>query len=112
MKSALKRKWVAALRSGKYKRGQDVLRNTEREVTEWCCLGVLADVAGCRFEKDGYLEKGRNASVWYIPPTTAKRLGIQPAGDVEDTNIQRQLAEKNDAGWSFKRIATWIEKNL
>lgn len=38
----LVKKWVAALRSGKYKQGKGVLRS---EKGKYCCLGVLCDVA-------------------------------------------------------------------
>lgn len=35
------KKWVEALRSGKYKQGQHLLRN---EKDEFCCLGVACEV--------------------------------------------------------------------
>lgn len=50
MNQEMKVKWVAALRSGKYKQGSHVLRQTgmggssDREDCLWCCLGVLCDL--------------------------------------------------------------------
>lgn len=41
MRPSIKKKWVAALRSGDYKQGRDQLRN---EKNEFCCLGVLCNI--------------------------------------------------------------------
>ena len=42
MKPEIQAEWVAALRSGEYKQGTGVLRS---EANEFCCLGVLCDLA-------------------------------------------------------------------
>ncbi len=39
----LRKKWIEALRSGKYKQGRNALRPDE---DCYCCLGVLCDVSG------------------------------------------------------------------
>lgn len=41
MKAEVKKEWVAALRSGKYQQGRGQLR----QHNEYCCLGVLCDIA-------------------------------------------------------------------
>ena len=41
---ALKKAWVEALRSGKYKQGRLALYDKHNE--SYCCLGVLCKVAG------------------------------------------------------------------
>jgi hypothetical protein len=41
MNQAIKTQWVAALRSGDYKQGQEALRTEDG----FCCLGVLCDLA-------------------------------------------------------------------
>ena len=47
----LKDKWIAALRSGKYKQGKGALQRNE----SFCCLGVLCEVAGVHnFDHDGF----------------------------------------------------------
>jgi hypothetical protein len=43
MKREIRDKWVAALRSGRYKQGRAVLK---RNGTHYCCLGVLAEIEG------------------------------------------------------------------
>ena len=97
MDPVLKKKWVAALRSGKYKQGKEVLRDGDR----YCCLGVLCEVeTGAKPKKVPFPSAARKA-----------RLGLT------DKECET-LAEFNDGDrpirkpWSFKRIATWIEKNL
>ena len=102
MDQALKRKWVRALRSGKYKQARDMLRNPK--TGGMCCLGVLCHIQGARSAMlDNYQEttlpRGFNAA-------------IRPAE-------RRFLASKNDGGSSsggiphtFKQIADWIEKHL
>lgn len=51
MKAEMKTKWLAALRSGKYEQGSGRLRSIDG--THFCCLGVLADVAGATWGDDG-----------------------------------------------------------
>src|SRR5580692_6183029 len=41
-KQKVQRKWVRALRSGKYQQGRSKLHNLENQ---FCCLGVLCDLA-------------------------------------------------------------------
>lgn len=120
MKAALKRKWIAALRSGKYKQGDGALRAEQADGEErWCCLGVLASVAGCRwkeryavFSLSGEFKANTPMGNWFIPDRIAKRIGIGVAGEEDEKTPQRILANKNDQPESFGEIATWIEKNL
>ena len=46
MKTYWKRKWIAALRSGKYKQGKSFLKSRAKggKVYSHCCLGVLCEV--------------------------------------------------------------------
>lgn len=114
MKAALKKAWVKALRSGKYKKGANVLRaKGESGEFEYCCLGVLAEISGCKWKRNGG-GLARNGGFFYLNVPLATRLGIGPAGtDMDATrSVQRTLADKNDKAKSFKSIATWIEKHL
>jgi hypothetical protein len=45
MRPEIRARWVAALRSGDYEQGAGYLRTD----SQWCCLGVLCDLA----ERDG-----------------------------------------------------------
>lgn len=44
MKPEIKKRWVDALRSGKYKQGKERLKR-RGELPKYCCLGVLCDLA-------------------------------------------------------------------
>lgn len=93
-----KKAWVSALRSGEYEQGCGTLKteDTDSGTVSFCCLGVLREVAShVRANQDGdFLTEGSS-------------------GLTEKT--QEFLANHNDGDtqkWSFKRIATWIEKHL
>lgn len=100
MDAELKRKWVAALRSGEYEQGQFALENAGR----FCCLGVLCKVQGWPTVQMGDDSAGsRIDSALYNPIHDA----------VGDTGVVRGLAEKNDDDdLSFTEIADYIEANL
>src|SRR3990167_9242979 len=47
MKKSYAMKWIAALRSGKYKQGKGALHQVDRSrYHKYCCLGVLCEVVG------------------------------------------------------------------
>jgi len=68
MKKQIAKLWIKALRSGKYKQGQTVLRN---EKDEYCCLGVLCDL----YNQDCRSRKKRGLSV---------RKGAEPDSNLDD----------------------------
>lgn len=103
------RKWVAALRSGKYKQGQDQLRPTK---DTFCCLGVLCDLhrkeRGGRWTTlDGYWYSGA-ASV--LPWKVTAWAGLP--GDNPKVEGGGRLGFYNDSGKSFKEIADLIEREF
>ncbi len=104
-----KAKWIAALRSGKYKQGQGALcEETKLGVYKYCCLGVAEMVCGNRIEN--ILDMGisedlrKNSKVPKILKTPRPGSIIGLGDDFVDMNDTRKF--------SFKRIATFIEKNL
>ena len=42
MKQSIAKKWIAALESGRYRKGQNVLR--KKKTDTYCCLGVLCEL--------------------------------------------------------------------
>lgn len=94
MKKGLKARWLLGLRSGQYKQGRGSLQRDGR----FCCLGVLCEVSpavNIRNNGDSYLSK-----------EALEYIGFDDA-------VQQKLANFNDdEGYGFRRIATWIEKNL
>lgn len=101
-----KRKWVRALRSGRYPQayGQLQVRDEDYGKPGFCCLGVL--VAECRPESLDHLSQKGD-----IPDDLATLWDFgNPRASNDD--LQSKLACMNDGRVSFRRIATWIEKHL
>ena len=108
MKPEVKKAWVKALRSGKYRKGKEYLRRQEGKHDRYCCLGVLCDVNGVRWHRKWYdsLEYSVSGDCGNLTPRRLRQFGLT---DV----VQKALIKANDErDWSFNRIATWIEKNL
>lgn len=92
MDREIRDKWVAALRSGKYKQGKHVLRTKDGN---YCCLGVLKEI-----------EPDLSNAPWDY-------AGVEPFDpDILSFYDQACLARKNDAGETFNPIADWIEENV
>jgi hypothetical protein len=98
----LRKRWIAALRSGQYKQGRERLRRADNT---FCCLGVLSDVAdsskwhrpeGCGYYIYGEFNGG-------IPPREIlQRAGIDPG--------YGRLIEMNDSNSkTFAEIADYLE---
>lgn len=93
MDAKLKKKWVKALLSGKYRQGVYSLRNEGA----YCCLGVLGVCAGL---SDSILEE--NALLEYDAYVVGAPTSF----------IQRRLANCNDLGVPFDMIAGLIDEAL
>jgi hypothetical protein len=112
VKEDIKKDWVDALRSGKYKQVQGYLHKADG----YCCLGVLCDVMGVlssdhlqtKLEKDtevhSYFYKDSKMTE-DLSREFMLEVGLSP--DEADT-----LMAMNDASDSFIVIADHIEKYL
>ena len=122
--------WIAALRSGKYKQGRQLLCNEGR----FCCLGVLADISGVpklnkyqegqlnetyMFNIPGVEQADWKQAAWsMIPiplwPTFLEDLDLSvmvPAMDEYGCDtLHNRLTRMNDDGFSFNEIANYIEE--
>lgn len=120
---ALRKRWVKALRSGKYKQGRGWLCHYEPNAQQpsYCCLGVLMDLVA---KKLGYCKR-RNADTDVVdfcrePHTFASSalnedvvvlIGlIDGFGQIECGTRYSSLATMNDDGALFDEIADVIEK--
>jgi len=115
---AFKKKWVAALRSGKYTQASGELYNTffddeDNPYDGYCCLGVAEKIMGTDL----------NTMVGLGEPSQLKGLSKvpkilrQPCQNTEvpwkDKNIVSKLISMNDdKNWSFNKIASYIERYL
>ena len=99
------KKWVEALRSGKYKRGEGKLR----EGDYFCCLGVLTDIA----VQEGVIQQFPDKC--YLPLELKAWSGLNDTAGTyyresrDDLSGLDSLASQNDHGKSFAEIADIIE---
>lgn len=122
LKLPIKRKWLAALRSGKYKQGTNGLRTNSlrspwrKPFSSFCCLGVLADVVdpeGWQIKRphDEWAHRGEVGLLSLRVCGEACRMHRSEVSHFFH-DAMPTLAEMNDSGKTFKQIAKWIEKNL
>lgn len=118
-----KRRWIKALKSGKYKQGENMLFNG----VEYCCLGVLASLThhdqllhGALTLTDRQLRIGTQSleekygigSQGNIPPTcevTIRYPKCSKKTHCRDTDNCDKLTMINDFGVSFTIIAQIID---
>ena len=123
MKQPIMKKWVAALRSGEYEQITGGLSSdvAGTNLTGFCCLGVLTDLCAkdsdlplealLSIKQDGGLcldvEKwaGMGTDMGFLP----KMVPVEP--EYEDSLTHDDLANLNDSGADFNRIADVIEEH-
>ena len=109
MKYEVMKKWVAALRSGRYKQGRGALQSSD----SFCCLGVLCHLAS---EEGVQVHKSDEGII------KGSQLGAQASvkdwAQIADchscftsfANGNTSLTYLNDVGFSFQEISDEIEK--
>lgn len=105
MKRKSRDEWCAALRSGDYAQGKELLCRVDANgEAYYCCLGVAAE-----------LELGENA--WRTSIYDHGHLTVEgsdciysPWGAPDETTLR--LMGMNDDGKTFAEIADWIEQNV
>lgn len=111
MNQKVKRKWVKALRSGKYKQGFGSLRDKE---DNFCALGVLCNLHA---QANPDIANGQRLKFMYLGSASSLPYQVQAwAGLTDDNPVIGQgkhtsnLIELNDTKkLSFKEIAAAIE---
>jgi hypothetical protein len=132
VKTEIKKQWVEALRSGNYVQGKHRLHQDIEGDQEFCCLGVLCDLAvqaGVKVERS----KGQDADeddVYYydnqmdlLPDSVMQWADMDTRGGdfvMEDPDeegphglpryLESTLAEENDRGRTFEDLAALIEE--
>ena len=102
MMNELTRKWLDALRSGKYPQSQYALKR----LSGYCCLGVACDVYdSTRWEMvpQGFKYMG---IVGFLPAVVAEEFGLS------NTLIDTVMTMNDASNASFAEIADYIEKEL
>lgn len=129
MKQRIMKKWVKALRSGKYEQGKYTLKqyNSNGQV-QHCCLGVLCELYNQEMKKNkkktlsekvltydddfpyGFTRFGDESNV--LPSKVMKWAGMRTSTGTLPRNLKFfDLSDHNDNGRKFKTISDTIEKN-
>lgn len=137
MTPVTKQQWTDALRSGEYQQCRGALaKETETGRVNYCCLGVLATIAGAKLERD-VVTGGKDLSFKFddglydggvipvqfrstivsdldlgqtVTVTNPPRLDDEDGEDLTVTSdLMRALSTKNDRGASFEDIAAYLE---
>lgn len=123
MNPAVKAKWVAALRSGKYTKGTGRLCRIEENGTRtYCCLGVLCEVLGIK-GKDLNATRvyGPEEDQNYLPLSVQQQVGLSdpnpkihvtPFGSTTLADYNDGTTEGLDKMPTFEDIAKVIEEQL
>jgi hypothetical protein len=127
-KKAILSEWLAALRGegaykGVYKQGKNALhtKGEDRKKDTFCCLGVLCDLAVKakiisvpvleEFDNEfQYTDNDGDINRAVLPIGIMEWVGLK-SEDGSYGNEDTSLAETNDSGASFKKIAKIIESN-
>ena len=128
MDKKIKRRWLRALRSGKYTQCKGSLHIKD---DGFCCLGVLCDILRKDFDNvkwrdSGYHPNGddddeeceifqRTAVLPIEIMKYAKLCDRESYVEIvspKDNESKVSLAELNDEGWTFEEIADVIAKQL
>lgn len=127
MKIELKKKWLAALRSGEYKQCTSSLicRAYDGSAVAYCCLGVLAKVAGLNVISGEFTnDKGEIDDVDGVgdSPFDAFRNDYNPIWELAAEHgseeppvkgmVLSEAIDMNDNDKSFIEIADYLETHL
>lgn len=105
------KKWVEALRSGRFQQAKNRLATKDG----FCCLGVACEVAienGVKLNKT-VVSTGRilyDYNEMLLPDSVREWLDLSTCGsDYKAVGINKQLSADNDSGKTFTEIADIIE---
>ncbi|NBP02395.1 MAG: hypothetical protein EBU90_20210 [Proteobacteria bacterium] len=129
MRKIIAKKWVKALRSGKYKQGKGYLKQfTSKNEPRHCCLGVLCELYDQQMKKNHkktlYTEEmeDKSSGTSFVRfdlvdgglPRAVREWAnmINPLGEFIKNDRVQYLADLNDDGKKFSTIADIIEKNV
>lgn len=118
MKPDIKKKWVKALRSGKYRQ----TTNTLKSEAGFCCLGVLSDLYIKEHKRSKWIDGSHNGKFYFVdsrgkkegsslPHSVMRWAGIKepnPQLELERSAISANDSDRKD----FKEIADLIEQSL
>ncbi len=114
MNKQVKKKWIKALKSGKYKQTKGHLKDE----TGHCCLGVLCDIYAkerkkgfdtCIYTKDHVIgSEGRRDET--LPVKIVQWAELETRDPIIKDIVTTRLSILNDVGKTFEEIVKLIEE--
>ena len=100
-----RKRWVEALRSGKFKQNIGALREGDK----FCCLGVACEIfkdeLGLKYDS---VLGSYNGECAVLPNVVREHLGLMSTNGLFGV-ANPPLSALNDRGWSFEKLAQFIE---
>ncbi len=124
MNPEVKKLWTAALRSGEFKQGSNVLRSLDPETRSYrhCCLGVLCELhqretSNGTWITGNYVTRHNESSSVKLTLTVAKWAGLDDVNpnltDLTDGDKKYSASHWNDFnGATFDQIADMLDRSL
>jgi hypothetical protein len=122
MSREVRDRWVTALRSGDYAQGVGkltwVVLPDDEDAREYCCLGVLCDLAVRNDVVSARVGDGvvaYDGVINYLPSIVQEWAGLARYGSNPTVRYRgelRTLSTLNDTRVSFNKIADLIEEHL
>ena len=116
MDSAIKLRWLKALRSGAYEQGKGFLRK-HLDKDCFCALGVLCDLYAKEHKIDWELNLGKSGRYsilgrWDIPTSQIIAWAYLYMKHPNSGHVIEKISTMNDIGETFQTIADYIENEL
>lgn len=113
MKKEDKKRWVAALRSGKYSQCTGRLHNPRTD--SYCCLGIACEIFGVTDRN--YINVWKDGWQGRLPLDLCKRFDMEDDGALEGKTPKKwgnypSLVSLNDKGFTFEELADVIERHF
>lgn len=108
----VKKRWLRALRSGRYKQTTGQLKHTSDGETCFCVLGVLCDLCPQKRWLGDSTASTIEGGLGIPSPAVLKWAGFgSSTPPIKDVRIQK-LIQMNDSGVDFLELANYIEKAI
>lgn len=117
MNPEIKKRWLEALRSGKFKQGRGQLRDSRDQL---CCLGVLCELAvqdgvipEAQLDEGFYKYMSEGLAHYLYPPQSVADWAGLPQTNPRAVSTNQALSVLNDGRhYTFAHIADIIEKEF
>lgn len=118
MNKTIKKKWIDALQSGEY---NQTCNGVLKEGDSYCCLGVLCDIhrrehSNLDWKKVPFVKSTLDGKEYqYLNESELLPQEVRLWAGLNNTNPTcvpkcKNYSEMNDSGYSFNKIAKFIEK--